>query len=1124
MRYFSRLWLALTQKDFHELKNVLEKAKVTDMLPKVLEYRNDHNWTPLFYAAENGLDVIASVLLEYGAVVDSRNGNFDETPLMAACKNGHVELAIMLRYAGADMSLQNANHWTVLMICAYNNREELIRRLVRGDGSDSVTPSVSESSVMLGEGEASAKTAEMMQEEEEAAAAAQKGEEREGGLRRRTSSIVIPLRNNRANILKNKGRKHSSAAVESGDGATDETSRRQQKIVLEERHGKMFLAATRGDLKGVEKMLKVKGVNVNYKDKKTGNTCLIVGSMNEDLPMISLLLLFAADVTLLNLERQSAFDVGSDSARKLMMPLVKRPVPLPADLLKAAWLGSGSQLEALLNFEGAMLNVNCKNEDGLSPLLLLSRDIDTMKTFAYLDDTKEFFQYSECSRTLIDHNAEVNISDPEGSSPLHFACANNDVGLVSLMLGNNATVDAKNVFQNAPIHYACLKGNCDNLMKLIKAGSNVNCAGYGGDTPLHIACYSDHKQAASILIEHGANGDSVDESGRSPLDVAKSAGIKRLVKTWLAKQRRLLKGAYTKMSTRPTMTPQGKNTLKANNMAVLDKNYTKDKQIRHPVARRSQDSLKSSSSELRENQHKGALLFNVASKELELTAKGNSSNALPVFKGSMSKTKSSNAAKLRPVKKSLSTPTPSSAKIPGPSTISVGNKSNTKRLEPIRRLVSDSSRNVSIDSDGGSTRPLVEGPLSVKASQEAIEFMGFMEETLAQSWSSGAGGIPRIRSITDPSRRSITPGSASGNAGNEGPTKDRTRERLPLLPILGQPGFRRSPLHSPRASPRAVHRQRSSVPVEAVSRGDLSVDEERRLSLPFPWEVETIEEIVDLWNSHRRGTNMRRVEEPVKWQRGHVLGRGAFGKVYMGLNEDTGEMIAIKQIPIANDDALDGLTQELDLLKRLNHPHIVRYLGAHHSEEEKTMSILMEYIPGGSLTSLISRFHGISENVTRIFMKQILEAVQYLHANGVIHRDIKGGNVLVDSDGSIRLADFGASKIVDIAHDPADKSMIGTPYYLAPEVIKQENEGYGYKSDVYSIGCTMYEMLLGKPPFGDLEPMAAIFRVGNGETPRIPEDSMSPEAARLLGKMLALNPDDRPEIEEILEDEYLTFA
>ncbi|XP_035549297.1 mitogen-activated protein kinase kinase kinase NPK1-like isoform X1 [Juglans regia] len=267
---------------------------------------------------------------------------------------------------------------------------------------------------------------------------------------------------------------------------------------------------------------------------------------------------------------------------------------------------------------------------------------------------------------------------------------------------------------------------------------------------------------------------------------------------------------------------------------------------------------------------------------------------------------------------------------------------------------------------------------------------------------------------------------------------------------------------------------------------------------------------------------------PIRWRKGELIGCGAFGHVYMGMNLDSGELLAVKQVLIAAKSAskdkaqahIRELEEEVKLLKNLSHPNIVRYLGT--VREEETLNILLEFVPGGSISSLLGKFGSFPEAVIRTYTKQLLLGLEYLHKNGIMHRDIKGANILVDNKGCIKLADFGASKqVVELATVSGAKSMKGTPYWMAPEVILQT--GHSFSADIWSVGCTVIEMATGKPPWSQqYQEVAALFYIGKTKShPPIPEH-LSVEAKDFLLKCLQQEPNLRPSASELLQHPFVT--
>ncbi|XP_015287503.3 mitogen-activated protein kinase kinase kinase 19 isoform X2 [Macaca fascicularis] len=251
-------------------------------------------------------------------------------------------------------------------------------------------------------------------------------------------------------------------------------------------------------------------------------------------------------------------------------------------------------------------------------------------------------------------------------------------------------------------------------------------------------------------------------------------------------------------------------------------------------------------------------------------------------------------------------------------------------------------------------------------------------------------------------------------------------------------------------------------------------------------------------------------------------------QVYCGLTSQ-GQLIAVKQVALDTSDKLatekeyQKLQEEVDLLKALKHVNIVAYLGT--CLQENTVSIFMEFVPGGSISSIINRFGPLPEMVFCKYTKQILQGVAYLHENCVVHRDIKGNNVMLMPTGIIKLIDFGCAKRLAWAglngtHSDMLKSMHGTPYWMAPEVINES--GYGRKSDIWSIGCTVFEMATGKPPLASMDRMAAMFYIGahRGLMPPLP-DHFSENAADFVRMCLTRDQHERPSALQLLKHSFL---
>ncbi|KAH9623683.1 hypothetical protein KSS87_017710 [Heliosperma pusillum] len=258
-----------------------------------------------------------------------------------------------------------------------------------------------------------------------------------------------------------------------------------------------------------------------------------------------------------------------------------------------------------------------------------------------------------------------------------------------------------------------------------------------------------------------------------------------------------------------------------------------------------------------------------------------------------------------------------------------------------------------------------------------------------------------------------------------------------------------------------------------------------------------------------------------KWKKGKLLGRGTFGHVYLGFNSEGGQMCAIKEVKIVSDDqnsreSLKQLNQEINLLSQLSHPNIVKYHGSELGGD--TLSVYLEYVSGGSIHKLLQEYGSFKEPVIQNYTRQILSGLAYLHSRKTVHRDIKGANILVDPTGEIKLADFGMAK--HITSCASVLSFKGSPYWMAPEVVMNKN-GYSLEVDIWSLGCTVLEMAMAKPPWSQYEGVAAIFKIGNSkDTPEIPE-FLSCDAKSFLNLCLQRDPLRRPSASDLLEHPFV---
>lgn len=206
--------------------------------------------------------------------------------------------------------------------------------------------------------------------------------------------------------------------------------------------------------------------------------------------------------------------------------------------------------------------------------------------------------------------------------------------------------------------------------------------------------------------------------------------------------------------------------------------------------------------------------------------------------------------------------------------------------------------------------------------------------------------------------------------------------------------------------------------------------------------------------------------------------------------------------------------KEYEILKKLNHPNILKI----HSFIETANSIyfIMEYVESGSLAGLVKKFGVFPEPLVARYIEQTLRGLDYLHREFIIHRDIKGDNILITKEGKVKLADFGTAKLEDA--EKKTQTVVGTPYWMAPEVI--EMSACGPASDIWSLGCTAIELLTGSPPYFEMGPMSALFNIVEDRHPPLP-DNISDEMKSFLKLCFKKDPKKRPNASDLLEHVWI---
>uniref|UniRef100_A0A8C7NP09 non-specific serine/threonine protein kinase n=1 Tax=Oncorhynchus mykiss TaxID=8022 RepID=A0A8C7NP09_ONCMY len=260
-----------------------------------------------------------------------------------------------------------------------------------------------------------------------------------------------------------------------------------------------------------------------------------------------------------------------------------------------------------------------------------------------------------------------------------------------------------------------------------------------------------------------------------------------------------------------------------------------------------------------------------------------------------------------------------------------------------------------------------------------------------------------------------------------------------------------------------------------------------------------------------------------QWEIIGELGDGAFGKVYKAKNKETGALAAAKVIETKTEEELEDYMVEIDILAKCDHRYIVKLLDAFYHDAK--LWIMIEFCPGGAVdATMLELDRGLMEPQIQVICRQTLEALVYLHSIKIIHRDLKAGNILLTLEGDIKLADFGVSAKNTKTLQRRD-SFIGTPYWMAPEVVMCEtmkDAPYDYKADIWSLGITLIELAQIEPPHHELNPMRVLLKIAKSEPPTLEQpNKWSQEFKDFLKKSLDKNPESRPNAAQLLEHPFV---